>query len=155
MSVGARIKNIRVQQGLTQAELGRRCGMKDSAIRRYESGRGNPTEKTLRRIADALGVAIESLISERVEMIPDRAWVTVPDAPYSENYSYEIDAVDKEAFEATIQLLGGEKILTYTVENRINAALHRLSAKGLLVAVERLEELTKIPEYCQEDPQDK
>lgn len=56
MSVGEKIKQARQKQGLTQKQLGELCGMADSAIRRYESGRGNPTLKTIRRMADALGV---------------------------------------------------------------------------------------------------
>lgn len=52
------IKDLREKAGLTQAELAERCGMQDSAIRRYESGRGNPTEKTLQRIANGLSSAI-------------------------------------------------------------------------------------------------
>lgn len=59
MSVGERIKEFRKKAGLTQAGLAEKCGMKDSAIRRYESGRGNPTERTLRRIAEALNVSVE------------------------------------------------------------------------------------------------
>lgn len=58
MSVGNRIKAARKKRGLTQKQLGELCGMADSAIRRYESDRGNPTVKTLRRIAKALNVTI-------------------------------------------------------------------------------------------------
>lgn len=61
MPIGSRIKSLRLQQGLTQKQLGDLCGMADSAIRRYESDRGNPTDKTLRRIAAALGVSMAYL----------------------------------------------------------------------------------------------
>lgn len=64
MNTGDRIRKLRLQQGLTQQELGRRCQMADSAIRLYESNRGNPTEKTLRRIADALSVSLVELVHE-------------------------------------------------------------------------------------------
>jgi len=57
LTIGNNIKKYRIAQGLTQKQLGERCGMADSAIRRYESDRGNPTEKTLSRIAEALGIA--------------------------------------------------------------------------------------------------
>ena len=55
------IKDLREKAGLTQAELAERCGMQDSAIRRYESGRGNPTEKTLQRIANGFSSAIAKI----------------------------------------------------------------------------------------------
>ena len=64
MSVGDKIRSTRKERGLTQKELGSLCGMADSAIRRYESNRGNPTEKTLQRIADALGVSPDYLLGE-------------------------------------------------------------------------------------------
>lgn len=57
MPIGSRIRSLRLERGLTQKQLGDLCGMADSAIRRYESDRGNPTDKTLRRIAAALGVS--------------------------------------------------------------------------------------------------
>lgn len=56
MNVGTKIKEARTKMGLTQKQFGELCGMADSAIRRYESGRGNPTIKTLQRIAKAIGV---------------------------------------------------------------------------------------------------
>lgn len=61
MPVGDRIRAIRTERGLTQKELGELCGMADSAIRRYESNRGNPTQKTLLKIAKALGVHLRDL----------------------------------------------------------------------------------------------
>ncbi len=152
-SIGERIRQARKSAGFTQASLAEKSGVAAISIHQYESGKRQPRMEQLRRISDALGIPIESLISERVEMIPGRSWVTITDAPYSEDYMMNIEAIDKEAFEATIQLFGGEKILTYTVENRINSALHRLSPKGLLIAMERLEELARIPEYCREDSQ--
>lgn len=62
METGELIRATRIERCLTQKELGNLCGMADSAIRRYESGRGNPTQKTLQRIANALGVPVSSLI---------------------------------------------------------------------------------------------
>ena len=62
MTVGERIRFLRMERGLTQKQLGDSCGLADSAIRRYESNRGNPTQKTLQRIADALDVPLFSLL---------------------------------------------------------------------------------------------
>ena len=65
LSIGERIRALRTECNLTQKELGNLCGMADSAIRRYESGRGNPTEKTLQRIASALGCSVGYLVDGR------------------------------------------------------------------------------------------
>ncbi len=48
----------RLQRGLTQAELARHIGTKQSAIARLESGTYNPTIALLKKIADALGVRL-------------------------------------------------------------------------------------------------
>lgn len=63
MNLGERIRSLRLERGLTQKELGERCDMADSAIRRYESNRGNPTQKTIERIATALGVSSNYLLT--------------------------------------------------------------------------------------------
>lgn len=62
MTIGERIRELRLSKGYTQKQLGEKCNMADSAIRRYELGKGNPTEKTLIRIASALEVEVFELI---------------------------------------------------------------------------------------------
>ena len=63
MTIGDRIRQARRSKGLTQEQLGKLCGMADSAVRRYESNKGNPTIATLNRIAEALGVSLQYLLS--------------------------------------------------------------------------------------------
>lgn len=45
----------RADEDLTQRELAERCGMKQSAFARLESGNANPTIKTLQQVAKGLG----------------------------------------------------------------------------------------------------
>lgn len=54
MTTGERIRAVRKKKGLTQKQLADRCGMADSAIRKYESGRIKPKLETIQRIATAL-----------------------------------------------------------------------------------------------------
>ena len=42
-------------ENLTQRELAERCGMRQSAFARLESGNANPTLKTLQQVAKGLG----------------------------------------------------------------------------------------------------
>lgn len=44
----------RAEANLTQRELAQKCGVKQSNISRLESGKGNPTLKFLKRVADSL-----------------------------------------------------------------------------------------------------
>lgn len=62
MTYGERIRAIRKEKGMTQKQVADRCGMADSAIRKYESGRQNPKLDTLKKIADALEVSIDVLL---------------------------------------------------------------------------------------------
>lgn len=63
MGIGKNIKKFRLKNGLTQKQLGEKCGMADSAIRRYELERANPKIETLQKIATALNVSISDLDS--------------------------------------------------------------------------------------------
>lgn len=53
--LGALVEKERLAVGKTQAELARQSGMTQTAVSVLERGGGNPTLKTLERIADALG----------------------------------------------------------------------------------------------------
>ena len=55
------IKYERTKRGMTQKQLAEKCGMADSAIRKYESGKVTPTIKTLDRIAHGLGGTVGSI----------------------------------------------------------------------------------------------
>ncbi|MDE6591386.1 MAG: helix-turn-helix domain-containing protein [Oscillospiraceae bacterium] len=66
MTTGERIRTVRKKKGLTQKQLADRCGMADSAIRKYESGRINPKLETIHRIATALN----SDLLEFIDILP-------------------------------------------------------------------------------------
>ena len=61
MTIGENIKRIRVQRGLTQAELGFLLKISESTVRGYELGIRNPKPSKLEAIAKALGVNVEVL----------------------------------------------------------------------------------------------
>tara|TARA_B100000508_G_C11464864_1_gene281200 strand:- start:8284 stop:8532 length:249 start_codon:yes stop_codon:yes gene_type:complete len=61
--LGERIVELRKDKGLKQIELAVKLGIEDSALRRIESGRTNPTTKTLLSIARELDVTIIDLFS--------------------------------------------------------------------------------------------
>lgn len=120
MTVGEKIRAARTAQGLTQDELGGRCGIAGANIRKYELGKANPKFSTLARIADALNIPVQDLIED---------WSKVNTEEFIKRVCY------------------GEGITVPDAEERIAAALEKLNTTGQNVAVERVEELTKIPDY--------
>ncbi len=57
--IGKRIAKYRKQKEMTQAELSDLCDMEQSAIARIESGNSNITALNLRKISNALDVAVK------------------------------------------------------------------------------------------------
>ena len=64
-NIGLNLKEIRNRKGMTQETLAAILGTEDSAVRRIEAGRTNPTIKSLFRIARALNVDVEELIKSK------------------------------------------------------------------------------------------
>ncbi len=62
--LGARLRELRLAAGLTQAELARRTGIHRPNIARVEAGRHTPSLETLARLASAIGVPTTRVLSE-------------------------------------------------------------------------------------------
>lgn len=60
--ISSRIRELRKDRCLTVQELAYRCDMERSNLSRIESGRTNPTLKTLCTICNALGVGLREVI---------------------------------------------------------------------------------------------
>jgi transcriptional regulator with XRE-family HTH domain len=57
-----RLKQLRKQRDLSQAQLADAVGVHQNHIGRYERGESQPSADALRRLADALGVSTDYLI---------------------------------------------------------------------------------------------
>ncbi|CAN0292558.1 unnamed protein product [Phaeothamnion confervicola] len=53
---GARLRELRSKAGITQAALGKKCGVRQASIAEYERGRSSPSWPYVVRLAFALGV---------------------------------------------------------------------------------------------------
>lgn len=73
VQVGRRIRARRVFRGLSQGQVGLRTGLNPSYVSRLESGKVNPTMRTLTAIAEALGLQVSDLIGS-----PRKTQVTLP-----------------------------------------------------------------------------
>jgi DNA-binding XRE family transcriptional regulator len=63
VTLGKRMRELRMQAGLTQAELARRTGIHRPNIARVEAGRHTPSLETVARIAQAIGVSPTRVLS--------------------------------------------------------------------------------------------
>jgi len=62
-----RLKQLRIQKGLSQAELGNSIGLHYNHISRYERGESKPTAKSLKALAECLGVSTDYLYDGQEE----------------------------------------------------------------------------------------
>ena len=69
MNIGAKIKNLRLKNGLTQEELADRCELSKSFISLVEHNQTSPSITTLGDILDALGTDFAKCFKE---VIPER-----------------------------------------------------------------------------------
>lgn len=56
--LGRRVRELRIEQGLSQSELARRAGMTQPAVARFEAGGTVPTLPVLKRLARSLGAEL-------------------------------------------------------------------------------------------------
>jgi len=59
---GSRIRELRIEKGITQKELAWRCGKDPQNLERVENGKSNPTIFYLYEISIALEVPLKALI---------------------------------------------------------------------------------------------
>lgn len=64
MLLGEKIRNARVEAGLTQEELAEMIMVSRAAVAKWEGGRGLPDVANLKVIADALGVTVDYLLDK-------------------------------------------------------------------------------------------
>jgi transcriptional regulator with XRE-family HTH domain len=69
LSIGTRIIQIRNQKNLTQKQVSQRSGIAGSYLSRVENRRLEPRPKTLRRIAEALGVPVSDFFQEGAQAL--------------------------------------------------------------------------------------
>ena len=81
MTLAELIKKYRLEHGLSMREFGRKCGFSNAYISILEGGVNprtgeilKPTLATYQKIADAMGITIDSLFS----VLQDGAMVTLP-----------------------------------------------------------------------------
>lgn len=124
-TIGQRIKSARFNTGMTQKELAEKLGLPYQSVSQWERDERAPRLDTVIRIAQAMGVPSSYLLGI------DCKTATLPDWPEMQEKKKERPPVE----------------CTQDAEERIGELLTKLNTTGQNVAVERVEELTKIPDY--------
>ena len=141
MTVGERIYYCRIENHMTQKELGEKTGIDGATIGKYERWVLNPKIGTLKKIADALGVS-------SVDLMPEE----LLDANKVDNYVKEHNLNPDEVagyysglVNETVSRLG--ETLKAAKETALIHHFRTLNDNGQRVAVERVQELAQIPAY--------
>ena len=69
IEIGQNLREYRIGKGYTQERLANEAGTSASHLRLIEKGEGNPTFKTLRKLAKVLGISLDDLLQSRHEEV--------------------------------------------------------------------------------------
>lgn len=125
LTIGENIKKYRKAKGFTQKELAESVGVAAITIQQYERNVREPKMDTVVRIAQALGISVADLYGSCIT-----------------------DFVERSAQERTTEAQKERQ----TALHKIDRILGQMNAKGIKVAVERVEELSHVPEYQKRNP---
>lgn len=170
VTTGEKIRHLRLEQNLTQKALANKCGMYESQIRKYETGKANPKIETLQKIADALNVPINELRSDIAVMVDkfinsiDSVLVEAEVLEYNRIIDKQKNGdgftpydkrfisgyIDKSPLVREWFIENGLKSKEQNLE-RIQSAYEHLNENGRKEAVKRIEELTEIKRYTKPD----
>ena len=82
MDVAGKIRYFRQQKGLSQEQLGKRAGIHENTIRKYELGIRKPKLDQLKKIAGGLGVSVIEFIDIEIENEADLIAVLKKISPF-------------------------------------------------------------------------
>lgn len=142
MEIGEKIRKERIDIGLTQQELGDRLGVSQAMIGQYENGTRKPKLETLAKIADALKIPLNYLLTDQeitVEILKADGTTDVIGSGWGAVRKAEKEMSEKIEYFTSNAPTGRYKNLLI----RFN----KLNLSGQNEAIKQVELLTKIPEY--------
>lgn len=149
MTIGERIKEARLNAGITQRELSEKLGVSFVNISQWENGTRKPKYETRQKIADALGVTVDYLLGRTNQ--PNVRLATQEDIErYFGRTSYITE--DGVAVLAAKPDMSAHDLKKCNENySKLCAAFDRLNETGQKKAIENVEDLAKIPEYQKKD----
>lgn len=135
---GERLKKVRKERGMTQAELAQKMQTSINSVRLYEAGNRSPSMATLNKMAEVLGVNVTWLFHGDVTEECDEA--------VSRQFQRR-EQIISMAKEKNTPLTAAQVIYYGSSDRNLMEAYNLLNAEGQQVAVERVQELAQIPKY--------
>ena len=147
MTLGEKLKNCRIEKKLSQKALGEKLGMPQQMIAQYESDKRKPKIETLKRISSALGVGIDTFLTDaELHLFEDMAKLYLnSDSEISEILISDSDNAIKRKIELKEKLLNQYRKTLESVLSDIddlNAEADDLNASIDRISTE-IEELQK------------
>lgn len=130
MTVGQRIQKSRKEKKLTQKELAAQLGLATGTIQQYELGKRQPRLEQFKVIASALDVDVNWLMN---------------------GYTLE---QKEQAMKGSVARRYAEAETWLSNKGQMGILLAKLNDEGQQKAIERVEELTQIPKYQSQAPQE-
>ncbi len=134
MTIGENIKRFRKERGLTQKQLGEKCGIDEANLRKYELNKQSPRIETLRKIAYALDVYTYDLLYDEI---------TVADKKTQEISEVSMKLINR----GCLDMPDNDEVVNEILLRNFN----RLNNSGKKEACKRVGELTEIPRYTQKE----
>lgn len=175
-TIGERIKKARELRNMTQSQLGEKLGVTGVTVMRYEKGQREPNIETIFNLAEKLNVSASYLLGvvdldgfispdgfadpedyEFIRMLgfdsPEKLATLVPGAHQSTpEHRHELEKMmGKE--EGYLDKMSARRDWPINQQRLVNA-FDLLNDAGQQKAIERVEELTEIPKYQRQPPQE-
>lgn len=147
MNLGEKIKEARKREGLSQIEAAEKSKISVNSLRLYESNRRQPRVETLQNIASALGISVFELMDPEKCLDDFKKGVSEPIDIQNPDIQKAFRRYIKDGKLEFPGLAEGSALDAENRENELLYHFRNLNERGRQVAVERVEELTKIPEY--------
>ena len=138
--IGNKIKALRTEKNITQEQLGELIGKTTSSIQKYERGVVEVPLSVLEKIANALDVSLLVLMDiDQLNALSEKSL-----SNGNINFAEFIHKIAESQFKKK-----------YSPMDRICAFFSMLNGEGQEKAIERVEELTLIDKYLNDENKDK
>lgn len=136
--IGNRVKELRLSLGLTQEEFGEKIGLKKSGISNIENGTRNLSIRNIKLISKTFNVS-ELWLNSGVNDNTLKGW---EESSIKEKLQEKVNTIEQ------IQNAFGSDYVN------ILESFDELNSKGKQKAIEVVDDLTLIPKYKKESPND-